>query len=58
MFWEEAPDVQHQLVKNAMPRNQSVATLQNLHFRDNVTLDPTSKCGKICPLLDMVCDKL
>ena len=54
MFWEEAPDVQHQIVKNAMPRNRFVAILQNLHFCDNKTIDPTDKCRKVCPLFDMV----
>ena len=49
MFWEEAPDVQHQIVKNAMPRN---------HFCDNTTIDPTNKCGKVRPILDMVYDNL
>ena len=58
MFWEEAPDVQHQIVKNAMPRNRLVAILQNLHCCDNTTIDPTDKCGKVRPLLDMVRDNL
>ena len=57
-FWEEAPDVQHRIVKNAMPRNRFVAILQNLHFCDNTTIDPTDKCGKVRPLLDMVHDNL
>ena len=47
MFREEAPDVQHQTVKNAMPRNQFVAVLQNLHFCDNTTVDSTNKYGKV-----------
>ena len=38
MSWEEVPDVQHRLVKNAMPRNRLVAILQNLHFCNNTTL--------------------
>ena len=58
MFWEEAPDVQHRIVKNAMPRNRFVAILQNLHFCDNTTIDPADKCGKVCPLLGMVRDNL
>ena len=58
MFWEEAPDVQHRVVKNAMPRNRFVAILQNLHFCDNTTIDTADKCGEVCPLLDMVRDNL
>ena len=49
MFWEVAPDVQYRTVKNATPRN---------HFCDNTTIDPTDKCGKVRPLLDMVHDNL
>ena len=41
-----------------MPRNRFVAILQNLHFCDNTTLDPTDKCGKVHPLLDMIHDNL
>ena len=58
MFWEEAPDVQHRIVKNAMPRNRFVVILQNFHFCDNTTIDPTDKCEKVRPLLDMVRDNL
>ena len=58
MFWEEAPDMQHQLVKKAMPRNRLVTNLQNFHFCDNTTLDSTNKCGKVRPLLYMVCNNL
>ena len=58
MFREEAPDVQHQIVKNVMPRNQFVAVIQNLHFCDNTTIDPTNKYGKVHPLLNMVRDSL
>ena len=50
--------MQHQIVKDAMPGNRFVAILQNLQFCDNTTIDTTSKCGKVCPLLDVVCDNL
>ena len=41
-----------------MLKNQFVAIIQNLHFRDNTTFDPTCKFGKVNPLLNMVCDIL
>ena len=56
MFWEEAPDVQHHLVKNAVPRNRFISILQNLHFCDSTTIVPSDKCGKVRPLLDMICN--
>ena len=54
MYWEEAPDVQHSLFKNAMPRNRFSLILQNLHFCENNNIDPVDKCGKVRPLLDMM----
>ena len=58
MFWEEASDVQHRLVKNSILRNRFVAILQNFHLSDNITLDATKKYGKVSLLLDMVRDNL
>ena len=53
MYWEEAPNVQHFLVKNAMPRNR-FSHPSYLHFCENNTIDPADKCGKVRPLLDMM----
>ena len=54
MFWEEAPDVQNNLVKGAMSRNRFTQILQNLHFCDNSEIDQSDKCGKVRPLLNLI----
>ena len=54
MYWEEAPDVQHCLVKNAMQRNRFRLILQNLHFCEDNSIDRDDKCGKVRPVLDMI----
>ena len=46
MFREEAPDVQHQIVKNVMPRNQFVAVIQNLNFVITQLLIQPTNVGK------------
>ena len=54
MYWEEALDVQHPLVKKAMPRNRFRLILQNLHFCENDSIDANDKCGKVRPILEMM----
>ena len=54
MYWEEALDVQHPLVKKAMPRNRFRLILQNLHFCENDSIDANDKCGKVQPILEMM----
>ena len=49
MFWEESSDVQQQLVQSAMPWNKFCVILKNIHFCDNVDLDPADKCSKVRP---------
>ena len=51
MFWEEALDVQHPLVKNAMNRTRFKEILRYTHFCDNANINPGDKCGKVRPLL-------
>ena len=43
MYWEEALDVGHNLVKNAMPRNRFSKILRYIHFCDNSSIDSTDK---------------
>ena len=54
MYWEEAIDVQHPLVKKAMPQNRLRLILQNLHFCENDSIDANGKCGKVWPILEML----
>ena len=54
MFWEEASDVQQQLVQSAMPRNKFLLILKSIHFCDNGSLHPADKCSKIRPLMNMI----
>ena len=54
MFWEEASDVQQQLVRSAMPRNRFLLILKSIHFCDNGNLRPADKCSKIRPLMNII----
>ena len=54
MYWEEALDVSHHLVKNSMPRNRFAKILSPIHFCDNSSIDPADKCGKVRPILTML----
>ena len=54
MFWEEASDVQQQLVELVMPPNKFRLILNNIYFCDNGNLDPADKCSKVRPLIYMI----
>ena len=46
LFKAPWPDVQHSLVKKAMPRNRFRLIVQNLNFCENDSIDADGKCGK------------
>ena len=54
LYWEEALDVGHQMVRNAMTRNRFAQILRYIHFSDNTAINLSDKCSKIRPLLDML----
>ncbi|KAJ8937187.1 hypothetical protein NQ318_012741 [Aromia moschata] len=50
MFWEQRKDTQNILVADALSRDRFEFIMQNLHFCDNVQLDPSDKFTKVSPL--------
>ena len=51
-FWENATDTHHDLVANAMRRDNFETNFANFHVADNTCLNETDKFAKIRPLIE------
>ena len=54
LYWENSPDVHNEALSNAMSRNRFEDILSNLHFSDNLKLDPNDKMTKVRPLHTLI----
>ena len=46
--------MQQQLVRSTMPQSKFRFILKNIHFCDNGDLEPTDKCSKVIPPMNMI----
>ena len=58
LYWSNEENISCPLIQGLMPRNRFVAIKSNIHVRDNQRLQGSDKWCKLCPLIDLVNEKL